>query len=272
MSLNATERHAEHRPDAPVVEAENLCVRYGRRPALEALNLRIEPGALLAVLGPNGAGKSTFFKTIAGLIAPSAGVIRVYGSRPGRHTCIAYLPQRSEVDFRFPVSVLDVTLMGCAGDRGLLRRFHREDRKRARECLAVVSLADLAARPIGELSGGQQQRVFIARALAQGAELMLLDEPTGGLDPSALRALPDLLAQLRTRGVTTLIATHDIGFARTHLDQVLLLNRRVIAHGTPETVLTPERMAEAFEDQVYILGATGSGQATLLTSAKKGGV
>ncbi len=264
------DRHAAHHPGAPLLEVEDLTVRFGRHRAIEGVSFALEAGANLAVLGPNGAGKSTLFKAVAGIVPTAQGRIRVYGSGPGRHTCIAYLPQRSEVDFTFPVTVLDVALMGCASERGVLCRPRARDRDWAVACLEVVGLGGLARRQIGELSGGQQQRLFIARALAQRAELALLDEPAAGLDLRAQRELPGLLGRLRERGVTVLMAGHDLAFARAHFDRILLLNRRRVALGPPDAVLTPPILAEAFEGQVHLV-ETPAGAAAVLSTHDDGG-
>ncbi len=259
-------RHAMHHPGKMLLDVSGLTVRYGNRIALDDVSFSVEPGESVAVLGPNGAGKSTLFKAIAGILPPARGSIHVYGTRPGRHTCIAYLPQRSEVDFSFPATVRDVALMGCAGERGLLRRWRASDRERALECLRVVGLSDLAGRQIGELSGGQQQRLFMARALAQRAELMLLDEPAAGLDLASHRDFTHLLGRLHRLGVTVLLATHNIGLAREHLRRVLLLNRRRTAFGSAEDVLTPDAMAETFEGHVHRLEGSSGGVAAVIPS------
>jgi manganese/iron transport system ATP-binding protein len=187
----------------------------------------------LAVVGPNGAGKSTLFKLIAGVLPSSSGQVTVYGSQPGGHICIAYVPQRSQVDWSFPVSVADVVMMGRVGKLGLFRRPGRKDWDYVHESLAVVGMGDLAGRQIGELSGGQQQRVFIARALAQEAELMLMDEPLTGLDVPSQQDIFEVLAALRARGVTVMIATHDLNLAAERFDRVMLLNRRLLGLGRP---------------------------------------
>ena len=248
-------RHAVHDPGAPILETRGLCIRYDGRPALEDVSFAVERGLRVAVVGPNGAGKSTLFKAVAGVLPVREGRVRVCGSEPGGHICISYIPQRSEVDWTFPVSVFDTVLMGRTADLGLFRRSRARDRAFVRECLATVGLADLAGRQIGELSGGQQQRMFIARALAQKAELMLMDAPAGGLDLTAQTELFRLLDGLAQRRVTVMISTHDLDFAARRFERVLLLNRRLIGYGTPEEVLTSERLSAAYAGSLRVVRA-----------------
>jgi manganese/iron transport system ATP-binding protein len=175
-------RGVAHQVGAPILEVSDVTVRYDGRLALEEVSFQLTPGERMAVVGPNGAGKSTLFKVIAGVLQPTTGKVSVYGHGPGGHICIAYVPQRSQVDWSFPVNVADVVMMGRIGKLGPLRWPKARDWAYVRQCLEVVGVADLADRQISELSGGQQQRMFIARALAQEAELMLMDEPLTGLD------------------------------------------------------------------------------------------
>ncbi len=239
-------RHAVHQADAPALHVSGLTVSYGGRPALESVSLDMKAGERVAVVGPNGAGKTTLFKAIAGLVQPDAGEVRVFGHPPRRHACIAYLVQRSAVDWRFPVTVRDVVLMGRTREIGLFRRPRATDLAFVDRCIEQVGLTPLAHRQIGELSGGQQQRMFIARALAQEAELMLLDEPFNGLDHQTEHELLALLETLAGRGVAILVATHDLDVAATHFDRVLLLNRRVIACDTPKQVFSADRLTATF--------------------------
>ena len=172
----------EHRTGSPVLEVHRVTVRYNGVTALEEITFSLQKGDFVALVGPNGAGKSTLFKAIAGLIKPQEGEIKVYGYEPGGHICIAYIPQRSEVDWNFPATVADVVMMGRIARLGPLLWPRNKDWEVVRKALKVVGLEEMANRPIRELSGGQQQKVFIARALAQEAELMLLDEPFNGVD------------------------------------------------------------------------------------------
>jgi manganese/iron transport system ATP-binding protein len=247
-----------HEVGAPILEAVGLSARYNGRLALEEISFDLATGERVAVVGPNGAGKSTLFKVIAGVLSPSAGEVKVAGHCPGSHICIAYLPQRSEVDWTFPVTVADVVMMGRAGRIGLLRRPGREDRDYVRQCLAVVRLADLAQRQISELSGGQQQRMFIARALAQEAALMLMDEPLTGLDVPAQEDIFRILDELRERGVTVMVATHDLNLAAERFDRVMLLHSRLLGFGQPAEVFTAKRLREAYGDHLRLV-ETGEG-------------
>lgn len=239
-------RHVRHEPGAAALSTENVSIRYGTRPALEAVSLTVSPGERLAVVGPNGAGKTTLLKTIAGLIEPGEGAVRVFGTPPRHHACIAYLVQRAAVDWRFPVTVRDVVEMGRAREIGMFRRARAADRVFVDQCLDLVGLSALAGRQIGELSGGQQQRMFIARALAQEAAIMLLDEPFSGLDNQTQHGLIHLLERLSERGVTILVATHDLDLASAHFDRILLLNQRLIACGPPAEVFRADLLTATF--------------------------
>ncbi len=246
--------HAPHRTGVPALELERVTVHYRSDvPALEDVSLRVERGELVAIVGPNGAGKSTLFKVIVGAVKPTRGAVRIYGSQPGGHICISYVPQRSQIDRRFPVTVADVVMMGRVGKIGLFRWPSRQDWELVHRALAQVGMETFADRPIGELSGGQQQRVFLARALAQEAELILLDEPLTGLDMPSQRAIMTILARLREQGITILVATHDLNLAADHFPRMVLLNRRLIADGSPEEVLTPEHLAQAYGGHLHVL-------------------
>jgi ABC-type Mn2+/Zn2+ transport system ATPase subunit len=235
------------------LEVDRLTVRYDGRPALEEVSFKLSGGERLAIVGPNGAGKSTLLRAIAGVLPPTSGEVRIRGEDPCGHICIAYLPQRTEIDWRFPVTAFDVVLMGRVGRLGLLRRPGAHDRALAREALEAVGLSHLAGRQIGELSGGQQQRMFIARALAQEAELVLLDEPLAGLDAPSQEAILGLLDLLQKRGVTLLLSLHDLDVAAKHFPLVLLLNRRVAAFGPPQEAFTPGKLVQAFGGRLKAL-------------------
>jgi len=250
---------AVHLPGAPALEVDHVYVSYDGRPALEDVSFSLEDGERLGIVGPNGAGKSTLLKVIAGVLSPSSGEVRIRGYDPCGHICIAYLPQRSEIDWRFPATVFDVVMMGRVGRLGLLRWPGPRDRALVREALEAVGLGDLSGRQIGELSGGQQQRMFIARALAQEAELVLLDEPLAGLDVTTQGAILKLLDLLKERKVTLLLSLHDLDIAAEHFPKVLLLNRRVIGLGAPAEVFTPARLLAAFGGRLRRLPAAGGG-------------
>ena len=246
-------RPIAHKPGTPILEVSGLTVRYNGRVALENISFQLTMGERVAVVGPNGAGKSTLFKVIAGVLPPTEGQVRVYGHGPGRHICIAYVPQRSEVDWRFPVTVADVVMMGRVGKLGLFRRPGRRDWEYVHRCLEDVGLQEFADRQIDELSGGQQQRMFIARALAQEAELMLMDEPLTGLDLHSQEEIFHILDTLRERKVTVMIATHDLSLAAERFDRVMLLNRHLLGFGKPDEIFTPERLMAAYGGHLRLI-------------------
>lgn len=236
-----------------ILEADTIDVRYQDTYALRDVSLQIVRGEQLAVVGPNGAGKSTLFKVIAGVLRPTRGQVRIYSPTGGAEVGVAYVPQRSLVDWNFPVSVADVVMMGRTGRIGLFRRAASRDHAIVQQALEAVDMAHLARRQIGALSGGQQQRVFIARALAQEAELMLLDEPLTGLDFASQEDLFALLDKLQQRGVTIVVSTHDLSQAAEKFDRVLLLNHRVIGLGEPSQVLTAAKLREAYGGRSQII-------------------
>ena len=231
---------------APIV-AEHLRIGYGQRAVVaDPLELRLEPGGELAVVGTNGSGKSTLLRTVAGLIPPVGGELRVLGGRPGRQPArVSYLAQAHPQGFVLPLRARDVVAMGRFARRGLLGRLRAEDHAAitdAMERMAVVTLAD---RPLATLSGGQRQRVYLAQALARHADLLLLDEPTGGLDVAGIDLLAGALRRERERGAAVVVCTHDIRDA-LQADHALLLAGRVVASGPPERVLTREALLETF--------------------------
>lgn len=259
-----------HDPAAPAVELAGVSARYEGAWALQDVSLRVARGEQVAVVGPNGAGKSTLFNVIVGILKPQQGTVHIAGSGPNQHICVGYVPQRNRIDWRFPVNVTDVVMMGRVGKIGMLRRPGRADRQRVQEALAQVDMLPFANRQIGELSGGQQQRVFLARALAQEAELLLLDEPLAGLDIPSQEAILRILAQMRASGITLLIATHDLNQAAEQFDQMILLNHRVIAYGPPAQVLSTENLAHAYGGQLHVVH-TDAGDVVVTDSCCGGG-
>ena len=257
---NAMRRqHADHHSSAPIIRATGLTVQYESGPALDEVSFELARAVRLGVLGPNGAGKSTLLKVIAGVLQPSAGKVEIFGEAPGEHICIAYVPQRSQVDWNFPVSVRDVVMMGRIGKLGLLRRASKADWNAVDTALDTVNLLPLARRQISELSGGQQQRMFIARALAQEAELMLMDEPLTGLDVRSQEELLGILESLRERRVTVLVALHDLKMAAEHFEAVMLLNRHLVGLGSPQEVFSTERLIDAYGVH-RVTGTIGDGE------------
>ncbi len=247
---------AVHDTSRPVLDVVGLRVQLDGTLALDDVSFTLGRGDSVAVVGPNGAGKSTLFRAIAGTLEYQAGKITVYGSVPDRHTCIAFVPQANSVDWSFPVSVYDVVMMGRTRRIGMFRRPARADRSHVYQCLEMVNMEELAERQIGELSGGQKQRVFIARALAQEAEVVLMDEPLTGLDITSQNDIFVILRNLADRGVTLLVSTHDLDVAAERFSRILLLNRTLIAFGTPAEVMKPEILVSTFGGH----GAVRSGE------------
>lgn len=212
--------HTHHETNQPILDVAGLAVRYNGMNALESITFHLHEGERIAVVGPNGAGKSTLFKVVAGVLQPSSGEVKIYGSRPNKHVCIGYIPQRAQVDWKFPVSVADAVMMGRSAKLGPFNWPHKKDWEFVHHALETVEMSDLATRQIGQLSGGQQQRMFIARALAQEAELMLMDEPLTGLDMPAQEGILNLLDRLKEEKVTVMVATHDLEQAASHFDRI----------------------------------------------------
>ncbi len=243
----------KHDLSQPILALQGVSVRFNGTVALEEITFELHPGERVALIGPNGAGKSTLFNVISGVISPNRGQVNIYGNQPGEHICIAYVPQRSQVDWRFPVNVADVVMMGRIGRLGLFHWPKRKDWQLVHEALELVGLADLHKRQIGELSGGQQQRVFIARALAQEAELMLMDEPLTGLDVHSQEAIFDILEKLRQRQVTIILSTHDLNLASERFDRLMLLNRQLIGLGQADEIFVPELLNRAYRGHMRLL-------------------
>jgi manganese/zinc/iron transport system ATP- binding protein len=245
--------HAAALPDGgafavtPALDIAGLSVEYGGQPAVVDVTASFPPASLTAIVGPNGAGKSTLMKSSLGLIAARRGAVRFFGGTIDtmRHR-IAYMPQRAGVDWDFPLRAFDVVAMGLYRRTGPFRRLRRADRALALDCLARVGLADLARRQIGALSGGQQQRVFLARALAQEADLYLLDEPFAGVDAATEAAIMGVLRDLRDAGAAVVAVHHDLATVADRFDRVLLLNRQVIAQGPVATTFTPDLIARTY--------------------------
>jgi ABC-type Mn2+/Zn2+ transport system ATPase subunit len=246
---------AEHPPgSSDRLEVLNASIGYGDRIVLRDLSFSVPHGARLAVVGPNGAGKSTLFKALVGLLPLRSGQIFVHGLPLGNHKdCVAYVPQREEIDWRFPVTVSDVVMMGRYDHQGWIRRPSVEDRKIVQRSLAQMGIALLADRSISELSGGEQQRVFLARALAQQPHILLMDEPFTGVDVPTQESTLSLLDDLQAEDVTAMIATHDLGIAMEKFDLMLLLNHRLIAFGPPAEVMRPENVLQAFGSHLTVL-------------------
>jgi ABC-type Mn2+/Zn2+ transport system ATPase subunit len=247
---------------APALAVRNLWAGYDGKPVLEAVNFEIDRGDMLGIIGPNGSGKSTLIKTILGLVKPMRGEVSVLGrvGAPDRNL-IGYTPQSELVDWDFPVTVADVALMGRYSGRGLFRRTTREDREAADAALELVKMFGLRDRLIGELSGGQRRRVLLARALAHDPELLLLDEPMAGLDATAQHRLLDLLDELRGKGATVVLSTHDLSCVSSRCDKAACLNRTLIAFGRPSDVLNERVLGDTFGTHLLMVHLDGQAYA-----------
>ena len=242
-----------HDLSRPILKLKNISVRFDQTLALNSISFELQLGERVAVVGPNGAGKSTLFNIISGVLSPTQGQVDVYGHAPGEHICIAYVPQRSQVDWQFPVNVSDVVMMGRVRRLGLFRRPKSKDWQVVADALDLVGMTHFAKRQIGELSGGQQQRVFIARALAQEAELMLMDEPLTGLDVKSQEDIFAILDSLRRRNVTIMVATHDLNLAAERFDRLMLLNQKIIGFGQATEVFTAELLSRAYSGSMRLI-------------------
>jgi manganese/zinc/iron transport system ATP- binding protein len=240
------------------VDVHDLTVAYHRKPVLWDVDVQIPSQRLVAIVGPNGAGKSTLLKAILGLVPMASGRITVLGSALGQvRRRVGYVPQRESVDWDFPVDVLDVVLMGRYGHLGWIRRPGRADREIAQRCLERVEMAEFAKRQIGQLSGGQQQRVFLARALAQEAELYLMDEPFAGVDAATEKAIVEVLRSLRAEGRTVVAVHHDLQTVPEYFDHVVLLNLRLIAAGPIDEVFTRDNLHRTYGRRLTLLDEAG---------------
>lgn len=237
------------------VEVRDLTVRYQRVIALDGVSLTVEPGTALGIVGPNGSGKSTLLKTVAGLLSPVHGSVQIFGEPPHRKRpgTIAYVPQIEAVDWSFPVSVWDVVAMGRFAYLHPLQRFSARDRAIVDGALDALGLTPLARRHISQLSGGQQQRTFVARALAQEPKLLLLDEPTTGVDAATEEALLTLIRSRVAAGLPVLMSTHDLDRAADWFDRMIVLDRRLLTAGRPEEVLASGSYA-AIREHTHVHG------------------
>ncbi len=231
------------------IEAHEVCVDYNGTVALYDASLQLKAGSICGLVGMNGAGKSTFFKALMGFVRPSRGSIRINGStvhKAQRDQAVAYVPQNEGIDCSFPVSVWDVVMMGRYGSMNFLRVPRESDRKAVWHALERVDLLDLRNRPIGALSGGQRKRAFLARAIAQRASLLLLDEPFTGVDVRTEKLMSQLFIQFRKEGRTILISTHDLSHVRDFCDLVVLINKTVLAYGETSEIFTDENLCKTF--------------------------
>ena len=229
----------------PGISMEDVTVMRGGHTALTEVTFSVGPGTLMGVLGPNGAGKSTLFEAIVGLLPLSKGTVKLHGSA-NENGGVAYVPQRDKINWQFPATVQDVVTMGRGWNVGWFRQPGRQDREMVRDCLDRVDLWDKRKSLVTELSGGQRQRVFIARALAQEASIILLDEAFSGVDVGAQEGIIGVLQTLRDEGRVVLLATHDLTNMAQRFDQILCINHHVCAQGPPDVAFTPEVLEELY--------------------------
>jgi manganese/zinc/iron transport system ATP- binding protein len=240
--------------NSPALELHDLTVSYAKKPVLYGVDVQVPQGALVGIIGPNGAGKSTMIRAIMGLLPLSSGWVQIFGEsfEKARHR-VGYVPQREQVDWDFPVNVMDVVMMGRYGRLGWLKRPTREDRRIAEESLEKVGMLPFRNRQIANLSGGQQQRVFLARALAQQSDLYLMDEPFAGVDATTERAIIALLRDLKDQGKTILVVHHDLTTAKEYFDHLMLLNMRLVAFGKTEDIFTVDLLQKTYGGRLTIL-------------------
>lgn len=230
-----------------LLEIENLYLRYGNTIALSLDHVGIPSGQIVGIIGPNGSGKSSLLKAIMGLIKLDSGVIRFEGSEVKKQLHrIAYVPQREGIDWDFPISVFELVLMGRYSAKSLFRRSSKEDKQKALEAIELMGLQSLKDRQIGQLSGGQQQRSLLARAIARGADLFLLDEPFAGVDAASEQTIFEILRKLRSKGKSVVLVHHDLYSAYKYFDHVLLLNNTLIASGPAAEVLNTDKLSQAY--------------------------
>lgn len=238
----------------PPLEIHDMTVAYHRKPVLWDIDLVVPEGKLVGIVGPNGAGKSTLIKAVLGLLPIASGKIEFYGKpyEQQRHL-VGYVPQRETVDWDFPVTALDVVTMGTYGRLGWFRRPGAREKALAADCLKQVGMEEFAERQIRQLSGGQQQRVFLARALAQDAQIYFMDEPFAGVDAATEQAIVSLLQELRSHGKTVIVVHHELQTVRDYFDYVILLNMRLVAAGPVTEVFTTENLQTTYGGRLTIL-------------------
>lgn len=239
--------------DVPAIRVDHVTTGYHDEPVLRDVDLEVARGSLVGMIGPNGSGKSTLFKTMIGLQVPWTGTVTINGKSGKPGPDVAYVPQTETVDWTFPVSAGQVVMMGRYPRLGAIRWPRKRDHEIVDHALGQVGMADYRDRQIGQLSGGQRQRVFLARALAQEPQILLLDEPVSGVDAATQHQIFELLDQLCQQGVTTIVASHDLSCVAQRFDHVLLLNREVLGYGPPEEVLTQDLLNRTFQSHLLLL-------------------
>ncbi|RTE08748.1 metal ABC transporter ATP-binding protein [Paenibacillus whitsoniae] len=246
------------------LSVQGLSVAYHKKPVIRDVSFETPAGKLIGIIGPNGAGKSTLIKAALGLIPKLAGEVSIFG-KPYREQrkLVGYVPQRESVDWDFPTNALDVVMMGRYGHLGWFRRPGAEEKRIALECLAKVGMADYADRQISQLSGGQQQRIFLARALAQDANLYFMDEPFVGVDAATEKAIITLLNELKGQGKTVLVVHHDLATVKEYFDWVMLLNVNLMEFGPTSDVFTSQNLQRTYGGRLVILERTDNDNAML---------
>jgi manganese/zinc/iron transport system ATP- binding protein len=242
----------------PIVEIHDLTVAYDNQPVLWNADFSIPKGKMVGIVGPNGAGKSTLLKSVMELIPIASGYVKIFDRDLNDvRSKVAYVPQKESVDWDFPATVMDVVEMGRYGKKNLFKRLNQNDKKIALEALAKVKMSEFSKRHISELSGGQQQRVFIARALAQEAEIYFMDEPFSGVDMASEKAIVDLLLELQKEGKTIFVVHHDLQSAMDYFDWMILINKRIVASGPIGDVFTSELLQKTYGGNLTILEQIG---------------
>ncbi len=244
--------------DNPILEVHDLTVSYSRKPVLWGVDFTLPRGSIAGIIGPNGAGKSTLLKSIMDLLPAASGYVRFFGQElDDVRQRVSYVPQRESVDWDFPVSVLDVALMGRYGTSGLIGRLSRKDKQIAEASLDKVGMLEFANRQISQLSGGQQQRVFLARALAQQADLYVMDEPFAGVDAATEAAIFALFQEMADANKTVIVVHHDLPSAKAYFDWIIMLNMRLVASGPTSEVFTDEMLQKTYGGKLNILTQLG---------------
>ena len=238
----------------PALEVHNLTASYNRKPVLWDIDFKIPEKNITGIIGPNSSGKTTLLKTVMGLLKPDSGYAELFGKPlDDVRERVAYVPQRESVDWDFPASVMDVVLMGRYRKNNLFKRLTRDDRRLSTEALEKVNMLEYAGRQISQLSGGQQQRVFIARSLAQQADIYLMDEPFAGVDAATEESILTLLSEMREQGKTVVIVHHDLQTAQSYFDWIVMLNTRLIACGPQKEVFTSANLRKAYGGKLNLL-------------------
>jgi zinc/manganese transport system ATP-binding protein/zinc transport system ATP-binding protein len=243
----------------PLVELNDVTFGYGAQPVLQDICLHLHPGQFAALVGPSGAGKTSLLKLILGTLRPSRGEICIHGQalNGGPAPQVGYVPQLETVNWNFPVTVEQVVLMGRTARAGVWPWPNAVTKQKMRDTLDQLDIGDLGKRHIRDLSGGQQQRVFLARALISDPDLLVLDEPTTGVDLRTAENVLRMLAELNRSGMTILITTHDLNAAAAHLPWVICLNRRVVAQGAPDEVFTEDILNETYQGDMLVIRQDG---------------